>query len=46
MTDHESVYACARAALKAGARGVVVSREYDEMRTCNLEAVGRAVMDA
>jgi hypothetical protein len=39
----DSVHACTRAALDAGAAGIVVSREYDEMQTRHLEAVGRAV---
>jgi hypothetical protein len=39
----ENVYAVTRAALEAGAAGIVVSREYDEMQTAHLEAVGRAV---
>ncbi len=42
-SDPEQVYESTLAALKAGAHGVVASRDYDEMRTENIEAFGRAV---
>lgn len=43
--DPDLIYRCTRAALEAGADGVVLSREYDEMRVENLEAAGRAVAE-
>lgn len=42
----EKVYQAAYRAFEAGAKGLVVSREYDEMRVDNLRAIGRAVRDA
>ena len=44
-SDPERVYRATCRAFEAGAKGLVVSREYDEMRIENLEAVGRAVRD-
>jgi hypothetical protein len=41
--DPETVYQATRKAFEAGASGIVVSREYEEMRVANLKAVGRAV---
>lgn len=41
----ESVGAAVRAALEAGAQGVVLSRKYSEMRLDNLEGAGRAVRE-
>jgi hypothetical protein len=41
----EGVYRAVLRAFEAGATGLVVSREYDEMRIPNLEAVGRAVQE-
>ncbi len=41
----ESIYEAVQLAFKAGARGVVASREYDEMRFENLKAFGDAVRD-
>jgi hypothetical protein len=41
--DPEKVYQCVRKAFEAGADGIVVSREYEEMRIPNLKAVGRAM---
>ena len=35
--------AATRAALEAGADGVILSRKYSEMRLANLEAAGKAV---
>jgi hypothetical protein len=32
-----------RRALAAGAAGILISREYDEMRVANLRAIGRAL---
>ncbi len=45
-SDPERVYRATYRAFEAGAKGLIVSREYDEMRLENLEAVGRAVRDA
>ena len=42
----EGVYEATRQAFAAGADGIVISREYDEIRTENLRAVGRAVAEA
>jgi hypothetical protein len=41
--DPEIVYEATRKAFEAGASGIVISREYEEMRVENLKAVGRAV---
>ena len=41
--DPETVYRATRRALDAGANGIVVSREYEEMKVAHLQAVGRAV---
>jgi hypothetical protein len=41
--DPEKVYECVRKAFEAGADGIVLSREYEEMRVPNLRAVGRAM---
>lgn len=41
--DPETVYQATRKAFEAGANGIVISREYEEMRVANLKAVGRAV---
>jgi hypothetical protein len=43
--DPETVYQATRKAFEAGANGIVVSREYEEMRVENLKAVGRAVRE-
>jgi hypothetical protein len=43
--DPEKVYECVRKAFAAGADGIVVSREYEEMRVPNLKAVGRAMRE-
>jgi len=43
--DPEKVYECVMRAFDAGASGIVVSREYEEMRVPNLKAVGRAVRE-
>lgn len=45
-SDPDRVYRATYRAFEAGAKGLIVSREYDEMRIENLEAVGRAVRDA
>lgn len=42
-TQPDDVYAAVRAALDAGAHGVILSRKYSEMRMDNLRAAGRAV---
>lgn len=41
----EVVYEATRKAFEAGAAGVLISREYDEMRLPNLRAVGRAIRE-
>jgi hypothetical protein len=41
--DPERIYTATLKAFEAGARGIVVSREYEEMQVPNLRAVGRAV---
>ncbi len=41
--DPEKIYQATRKAFEAGAGGIVVSREYEEMRLPDLRAVGRAV---
>jgi len=43
--DPEKVYESVLKAFDAGADGIVVSREYEEMRVPNLKAVGRAVRE-
>jgi hypothetical protein len=43
--DLERIYQATINALQAGATGIMVSREYEEMRIPHLEAVGRAVRD-
>jgi hypothetical protein len=43
--DPQKVYECVLKAFQAGAGGIVVSREYEEMRVPNLRAVGRAVAE-
>ncbi len=43
--DPETIYQATMRAFEAGARGIVVSREYEEMRVPNLKAVGRAVRE-
>jgi hypothetical protein len=44
-TDPENVYKTVHRAFDAGAAGVVISREYEEMRLANLKAVGRAIRE-
>jgi hypothetical protein len=43
--DPSEVYEAVLKAFEAGADGIVVSREYEEMRLANLKAVGRAVRE-
>ena len=43
--DPEKVYRATLKAFEGGAAGIMVSREYEEMRVPNLEAVGRAVRE-
>ena len=43
--DPEEVYQAVLKAFEGGAGGIVVSREYEEMRMPNLRAVGRAVRE-
>lgn len=44
-SDPDLIYESTMAAFKAGAQGVVASRDYDEMQTSSIEAFGRAVLD-
>ena len=44
-SNPEGIYEATRKAFEAGAAGVLISREYDEMRLPNLRAVGRAIRD-
>jgi hypothetical protein len=44
-TDLGRLYRTVMATFDAGARGILISREYDEMRVTSLKAVGRAVRD-
>jgi hypothetical protein len=44
-SDAEKVYQATRGAFAASADGIVISREYDEMRRANLDAVGRATRE-
>jgi hypothetical protein len=41
--DPEAIYQCVMRSAEAGATGIVVSREYEELTVPNLRAVGRAV---
>ncbi len=43
--DPEAISQCVMKAFDAGAAGIVVSREYEELTVANLEAVGRAVRE-
>ncbi len=43
--DSEAVYRATQNAFAAGAHGIVVSREYEEMKMEHLRAVGRAVRE-
>jgi hypothetical protein len=43
--DPEKVYQCVLKAFEGGGAGIVVSREYEEMRVPNLKAVGKAVRE-
>jgi len=43
--DPRKVYECVLKSFEAGAAGIVVSREYEEMRLPNLQAVGRAMRE-
>lgn len=43
--DPEKVYECVKQAFAGGGAGIVVSREYEEMRLANLKAVGRAMRE-
>lgn len=43
--EPENVYRAVLRAFDAGASGIVVSREYEEMRLPNLRAVGRAMRE-
>ncbi len=44
-SDPDEVYRAVRRAFDGGAAGIVVCREYEEMRQPSLEAIGRAVRD-
>lgn len=41
----DTIYQCVMKAFEGGADGIVVSREYEEMRVPDLKAVGRAMND-
>ena len=43
--DPETIYDATLNAFAAGAHGIVVSREYEEMKIEHLRAVGRAVRE-
>lgn len=43
--DPEEIYRSVIKAFEAGADGIVISREYEEMRVPNLKAVGRAMRE-
>jgi hypothetical protein len=43
--DSDTVYRVVLKAYEAGAKGVVASREYEEMTIPNLEAFGRGVRE-
>lgn len=43
--DPETIYRATLRALEAGAAGIVISREYEEMEVPHLEAIGRAVRE-
>ena len=43
--DPDKVYECVKKAFEGGGAGIVVSREYEEMRVANLKAVGRAMRE-
>ena len=43
--EAETIYQATQKAFAAGANGIVVSREYEEMHVANLKAVGRAVRE-
>ena len=43
--DPEKIYQATLKAFEAGAGGIVVSREYEEMRVPNLRALGHAVRE-
>jgi hypothetical protein len=46
VSDPEGVYKSTMAAIEAGTDGILISREYGEMRLPSLKAVGRAVKEA
>jgi hypothetical protein len=43
--DPERIYQATKKAFEGGASGIMISREYEEMRVPHLEAVGRAVKE-
>jgi len=43
--DPETIYQATLNAFAAGAHGIVISREYEEMKVEHLRAVGRAVRE-
>ena len=43
--DPETVYQATMKAFEGGAGGIVISREYEEMKVPNLQAIGRAVRE-
>lgn len=44
-SNPDGVYEAVKKAFEAGAAGVLISREYDEMRLPNLRAVGKAIRE-
>jgi hypothetical protein len=46
IASPDDTYVATRAAFKAGADGVILSRKYSEMMLANLDAAGRAIREA
>lgn len=44
-SDPDEIYRCVRRAFDAGASGIVICREYEEMREASLGAIGKAVTE-
>jgi hypothetical protein len=45
LSDPDILYEATIKSFEAGARGVLTSRDYDEMRLSSIEAFGNAVRD-
>jgi len=45
LSAPETLHAAVAKALEAGAGGILISREYDEMRVGNLKAIGDALRE-